>query len=239
MKNQKVAFITGCSGELGIEIAKKLILKKFKLICHIRNNNKEFLKFQKKNKKSIIKVLYFDLLETKKIESELTKIYSKTDRLNLVILNAAEPHGGLFELTKLDEIKKIFQVNFFSQIFIIQKLLRLLKKTKNSSIINISSLSSLIPLRGNIAYGGSKASINFFTKILAKELKIYGIKVNAIAPTILKNKMGRKTDINTAKLLLKSSSKKTGIDMKLVVNKILYLLSKKGNSINSKIIKVL
>ena len=57
--------------------------------------------------------------------------------------------------------------------------------------------------------------------------------------TILKNKMGRKTDINTAKLLLKSSSKKTGIDMKLVVNKILYLLSKKGNSINSKIIKVL
>ena len=74
---------------------------------------------------------------------------------------------------------------------------------------------------------------------MAKELKIYGIKVNAIAPTILKNKMGRKTDINTAKLLLKSSSKKTGIDMKLVVNKILYLLSKKGNSINSKIIKVL
>ena len=55
--------------------------------------------------------------------------------------------------------------------------------------------------------GGSKASINFFTKILAKELKIYGIKVNAIAPTILKNKMEEKTDINTAKLLLKSSSK--------------------------------
>ena len=67
------------------------------------------MKFQKKNKKSIIKVLYFDLLETKKIESELTKIYSKTDRLNLVILNAAEPHGGLFELTKLDEIKKFFK----------------------------------------------------------------------------------------------------------------------------------
>ena len=48
---------------------------------------------------------------------------------------------------------------------------------------------------------------------MAKELKIYGIKVNAIAPTILKNKMGRKTDINTAKLLLKSSSKKTGIEI--------------------------
>ena len=55
MKNQKVAFITGCSGELGIEIAKKLILKKFKLICHIRNNNKEFLKFQKRIKKVLLK----------------------------------------------------------------------------------------------------------------------------------------------------------------------------------------
>jgi len=239
MKNQKIAFITGCSGELGIDIAKRLISEKFKLICHIRKKNQEFSKFFKKNKKSIIKIVHFNLLETKKIESELKKIYSKTDRLDVIILNAGVPHGGLFELTKVDEIKKIFEVNYFSQILIVQKLLRLLKKTKNSSIINISSLSGLIPLRGNIAYGGSKASINFFTKILAKELKIYGIKVNAIAPTILNNKMGKKTDINTAKFLLKSSSKNRRVNMKFVVNKISYLLSKKGNSINAKIIKVL
>tara|TARA_Y200000002_G_scaffold337820_1_gene306792 strand:- start:362 stop:1081 length:720 start_codon:yes stop_codon:yes gene_type:complete len=239
MKNQKIAFITGCNGELGIQIAKRLISKKFKLICHLRKKNQEFSKLLKKNKKSIIKILYFDLLETKKIELELKKIYLKTDKLDLIILNAGVPHGGLIELTKVDEIRKIFEVNYFSQVFIIQKLLRLLKKTKNSSIINISSLSSLIPLRGNIAYGGSKASINFCTKILAKELKIYGIKVNAIAPTVLNNKMGKKTDINTAKFLLKSSLKNKKIDMKFVVNKILYLLSKKGNSINGKIIKVL
>ena len=51
--------------------------------------------------------------------------------------------------------------------------------------------------------------------------------------------MGKKTDINTAKFLLKSSSKNRRVNMKFVVNKISYLLSKKGNSINAKIIKVL
>ena len=43
--------------------------------------------------------------------------------------------------------------------------------------------------------------------------------------------MGKKTDINTAKFLLKSSSKNRRVNMKFVVNKISYLLSKKGNSI--------
>ena len=48
MKNQKIAFITGCNGELGIQIAKRLISKKFKLICHLRKKNQEFSKLLKK-----------------------------------------------------------------------------------------------------------------------------------------------------------------------------------------------
>ena len=42
MFNNKIAFITGCAGDLGIEIAKKLIKKKYKLICQIKKTNKKF-----------------------------------------------------------------------------------------------------------------------------------------------------------------------------------------------------
>lgn len=239
MINQKVAFITGCSGELGIEIAKKLIRKKYKLICHVRKKNKNFIKFYEKNKKNIVQIIYFDLIDSKKIDSEMKKVIPKIEKINLLILNAATPHGGLFEMTKVDDIKKIYEINYFSQILIIQKLLRFLKKEKNSSIINISSLSGIIPLRGNVAYGGSKSSINFFTKILAKELKTYGINVNAIAPAVLNNQMGNKTDTITTKSLLRFSLNNKKVNMKTVVNKISYLISKQGNHINAKVIKVL
>ena len=55
MLNNKIAFITGSTGDLGIEIAKKLIKKKYKLICQIRKTNKKFDKFKTFNYPKIIK----------------------------------------------------------------------------------------------------------------------------------------------------------------------------------------
>tara|TARA_B100000963_G_scaffold362055_1_gene402831 strand:+ start:16529 stop:17251 length:723 start_codon:yes stop_codon:yes gene_type:complete len=239
MKNFKIGLVTGCNGELGIEIAKKLILSKFKIICHIRKKNKKFKDFEKKYKNNIISTVSCDLLNSSNLETQLNKITKKIEKLDVLVINAGTPYGNLFEMTRITDIKKIYEINFFSQILIIQKLLRLMKRSKSATIINISSLSSVIPLKGNIPYGGSKAALNFFTQILAKELKRYKIRVNALAPTILNNKMGSKTDPITAKTLLKNTFKKKPISMKIVTDKIMYLLSKNGHSINGKIIKVI
>ena len=65
MSNYQIAFITGCSGDLGIEIAKKLIKKNYKLICQIRKKNKNFNKFFNQNKKNIISIISFDLMNQK------------------------------------------------------------------------------------------------------------------------------------------------------------------------------
>jgi len=238
-KKNKIIIITGSSGELGFLISKKLISKGFKLVCLIRKNNKKFNQFFKENRKNILAKICCDLLDTKKLTNELNKLNSKIDKIDSIILNAATPHGSIFEMTKIEDMKKIFQINFFSQIYIIQKLLKYLKKSQNPSIINISSISSLIPTRGNLAYGGSKNLLNFFTKILSKELKIYNIKVNALAPTILNNNMGKKTDKTTSKILLKKSNNYKKISMKKVIDKIFYLYSKNGNKLNGKIIKII
>ena len=238
MENNKVAFITGCKGELGTMIMKKLISKNYKVICHIRKKDKKFFNFTKKFKKNIIQIICFDLLNKDDLVKQIEKLSKNINRIDLLIINAGSSYGGLFEMSKIEDIKKIYEVNFFSQILIIQKLLKLLKKTKKSLIINISSISSLIPLRGNIAYGGSKLLLNFFTKILSKELKVYDIRVNALAPTVLKNKMGKKTDLQTSKFLLKKSLGKKPLNMKKVVDKIIFLISDKAKTINGRVIKI-
>ena len=66
MSNNKIAFITGCAGDLGIEIAKKLIQQNYKLICQIRKTNAKFEKFKNQYKKNILSIQIFDLLEEKK-----------------------------------------------------------------------------------------------------------------------------------------------------------------------------
>ena len=238
MLNNKVAFITGSTGDLGIEIAKKLIKKKYKLICQIRKTNKKFDKFKSQNKKDILEILVFDFLNEKKIHNSMKKISKKYNKIDVLIVNAAIPYGGIFEMTKIDMIKKVFEINFFSQLLIIQKLLKLLKKSKNPSIINISSVASFSSKKGNIPYGGSKAVLNYATKILANELSNYKIRVNAIAPSVLENKMGNLMNEKSKKELIENSFQKKIFKMNDVVELIIFLLSSKSRSINGQILRI-
>lgn len=238
MLNNKVAFITGSTGDLGIEIAKKLIKKKYKLICQIRKTNKKFDKFKSQNKKDILEILVFDFLNEKKIHNSMKKILKKYNKIDVLIINAAIPYGGIFEMTKIDMIKKVFEINFFSQLLIIQKLLKLLKKSKNPSIINISSVASFSSKKGNIPYGGSKAVLNYATKILANELSNYKIRVNAIAPSVLENKMGNLMNEKSKKELIDNSFQKKIFKMNDVVELLVFLLSSKSRSINGQILRI-
>lgn len=238
MSNNQIAFITGCSGDLGIAIAKKLVKKNYKLICQIRKRNKNFNKFVDENKKNIISIISFDLIDEKKINLVLNKLIKKLNKIDVIIINAAVAHGSIFEMTKIDKIREVFEVNFFSQILIIQKLLKLLKKSEKPSIINISSITSFSFKRGNIAYGGSKAVLNYATKILANELKEYKIRVNAIAPSVIENKMGNLMSIKSKNEMVESSFQKKTLQMRDVVELVLFLLSSKSSSINGQILKV-
>ena len=74
-----------------------------------------------------------------------------------------------------------------------------MKKSKYPSIINIGSISGLVGEKGYLAYGGSKSSLMYSTKILANELSLYKIRVNTIAPNVFESDMSKKMDIKSKK----------------------------------------
>jgi 3-oxoacyl-[acyl-carrier protein] reductase len=236
--NNKYALITGCTGSLGKDIFNYISKKKYKIIFHSRKVDKNLNETLKKNKKNIKNVINFDLINKKEIDKGIKKIYKNIDHLDLVILNAAAPHGGILEMTKIDEIKNIFEINFFSQIYIIQKLLRLLKKSKAPSIILISSIVSMLPGRGNLAYGGSKAVINYATKVLAEEFSNYNIRINSIAPIVIDNAMGNKMDVKLKNEMISSTFQKKILKNQDIINMISFLISQKSKSINGQILRI-
>lgn len=238
MTNKKCAFITGCSGSLGKDILKNILKKNYEVICHSKKTDKDLKQILKKNKKNIKKVLNFDLLDHLKTDEQLRSLYKNINQLDLVILNAAAPHGGILEMTKVEDIKKIFEINFFSQIYIIQKLLRLLKKSNSPSIIFISSIVSMSPSKGNLAYGGSKTAINYATKVLAEEFANYNIRVNAIAPIVIDNHMGKKMDAKSKNEMIESTFQKKILKNKDIINMISFLTSQKSKRINGQILRI-
>ena len=238
MNKRKYAFITGCSGNLGKDILQNILKKNYKVICHSRKIDKDLKEILSNNKKNIKKLLNFDLLDNQKMDKQLKSLYKNIDHLDLVILNAAVPHGGKLEMTKINDIKKIFEINFFSQIFIIQKLLRLLKKSTYPSIILISSIASIIPGKGNLAYGGSKALINYATKVLAEEFANYNVRINSIAPIVINDGMGEKMDIKSKNEMISSTFQKKILKNTDIINMISFLISQKSKRINGQILRI-
>ncbi len=60
---------------------------------------------------------------------------------------------------------------------------------RGGSIVNVSSQASLVALKGHIAYGSSKAAVDNITRVCALELGQYGIRVNAVNPTVVMTPM--------------------------------------------------
>ena len=80
----------------------------------------------------------------------------------------------------------MFRVNVIAVIEMIQLVSRLMARTGGGSIVNIASVTAVLGSPGQVAYSATKGAIIAMTKSAAKELAPQGIRVNAVAPGIVK-----------------------------------------------------
>ena len=113
----------------------------------------------------------------------MKKINKKTRKIDALINNVgiAGPTGSLEKL-KSEDWERTIQVDVNSHFYFTKKAIPLIKKSRNGSIINISSTAGILgfPLRS--PYAASKWAIIGITKTLAMELGKYNIRVNAVCP---------------------------------------------------------
>ena len=83
---------------------------------------------------------------------------------------------------KMDDIKRVFDTNFFSQLNLIQTVLPHMRSKKKGLIINITSIAGYLGLPFWSAYCASKASFRVIAESLNIELKKYNVNVVNIAP---------------------------------------------------------
>lgn len=238
---QKNVFITGANGGLGFEALKTFLNNGHNVICSVRKVDKKFEKklsdLNKKNNQTI-RILEFDLNDHEKVKNEILNLIKEKTIIDVLINNAGFADGSLFEMTSIKKLKEIFETNFFSQIYITQLLLRLLKKSDNASIINIGSIMGIRPEKGTLSYGSSKAALMHATKIMANELSIYGIRTNAIAPNITKTNMLDKMDKNAKEVLLRETYLNRPAKVEEICDLILFLASPKSSYINGQIYRI-
>ncbi len=179
MKN-KVVFITGGSGGIGFEIAKKVIDSGGKVILSGTNEKKleDNCKSLGENSKYIVLNLY-NVSEFQKAIDVSIKYWDKID----VLINCAgihDKHPKFLEITE-ENYDKIIDLNFKATYFMSQTIAKYFLTNKiKGHILNISSQSELEPAWS--PYRLSKWGVKGITQGFAQVLLENGIVVNSIAP---------------------------------------------------------
>tara|TARA_Y100000590_G_C15419064_1_gene900653 strand:- start:8 stop:751 length:744 start_codon:yes stop_codon:yes gene_type:complete len=188
----KIVLITGSNRGVGLSMLKKFSENGAEIIACARKKNSEFEKtifdISKKYKNKISPV-YFDLTNENEIIKGLEQIENISNKIEVIVNNAGINQVSLFQMTSINKIKEIFDVNFFAHLKLTQRLMKILIKNKKGSIINISSNAADECDAGRSAYASSKSALIAFTKVLSKELGSFNIRVNAIAPGLTNTDM--------------------------------------------------
>jgi len=182
--------------------------------------------------------LYFDMCNTDEIKAAVKQIQASKKKIDVLVNIAGMTQDALFHMITMDSMKKIFEVNFFSQMYLTQYITKLMLKNKSGSVINISSISALDGNPGQLSYSASKAAMVAATKTLSSELAPSGVRVNAVAPGVIKTEMTENLPEEAVKRLMsKSSVKHFGLPED-VAGIILFLASDMSSYITGQVIRV-
>lgn len=127
----------------------------------------------------------------------LCSTVARLPKLDGVFSNAGIVKSLLAKFSGKEDMEKIFEVNTFSHINLIQQLLALKKLNRGASIVFTSSMSGVYAgLAGGSLYGATKAALAGYTKALALELAPRGIRVNTIHPGMIETALTKGTALS-------------------------------------------
>lgn len=181
----KNAFVTGGTKGIGLEIVEEFLsLGAFVFI--VARDEENLLTIVEKHRGKKIDGIKCDV-SVKEDRSKVVKLLlKKLDKLDILVNNAGSNIRKKAHEYSEEEIKYLFELNYFSTVELCRGLLPLMKLSQKASIINISSIASILDDGTGFPYASSKAAVNQFTRSLASEWGKYNIRVNAILPWFIK-----------------------------------------------------
>ena len=116
--------------------------------------------------------------------------------IDVLVNNAGVEFNELIGMISRENMEKMFNVNVFGTIEMLQTVSRVMERNENGgSIINISSMVGMRGNRGQLVYSATKGAVIALTKSAAKELASKKIRVNSIAPGITQTAMMEQVDL--------------------------------------------
>lgn len=130
--------------------------------------------------------IVMDITDAVSVKTAFMQIFKTEGRIDCLVNNAGIVHNRKIGMITREETERMFLVNVIAALELIQLVSRLMARNGGGSIVNIASVTAVLGSPGQVAYSATKGAIISMTKSAAKELATQGIRVNAVAPGIVK-----------------------------------------------------
>ncbi|CAM4285995.1 hypothetical protein F901_03428 [Acinetobacter dispersus] len=196
--SQKTIIITGASSGIGAEAAIQLA-QAGATVCLIARRIDELQKIQATIQSHAGKVSIYpvDITDPEQLKACLDKILSEHQKIDVLVNNAARSirRPILESLDRLHDYSRTMQINYFAAVNLTLGLLPHFLSNGAGHIVNISTMSTQVPIPLFSAYLASKSALESFSRSLSMELKGKGIDVSIVYFPMVRTPMSSKTAI--------------------------------------------
>lgn len=189
---RKIIALTGANRGIGLEIARHLNEQGYVIAALVRTTSAALETLLSGDPDSAS--FEMDLCDSASVTNAAKSMLKWAGSIDGLVNCAGQAAGGLLTMTRSEDIRTLFDVNFFNQVLLMQLVSRKMIRAKSGSIVNITSTAGFLGDPGTLSYGSSKAAMNHATRVAAMELGTFNIRVNAIAPAVVETEMATLMD---------------------------------------------
>lgn len=182
----KIVLITASTRGIGLACVKRCAEEGATVYMAARNLELAKAEADKLNSRGLnVKYVYNDAVKPETYSTMITAVIKDAGRIDALINNFGTSNPGKdldFSNTDTDVFLDTVNINLRSVFAASKEAVKHMAKQGGGSIVNISSVGGLVPDISQVAYGTSKAAINYLTKLIAVHEAENNIRCNAILP---------------------------------------------------------
>lgn len=187
-ERRELAVVTGASTGMGAATARELARNGFHVLAGVRRDvDADALRGEG------IEPQMLDIT----VDSQVAAIADRVAHdppgrpLRALINNAGIAVNAPVEALPIDEWRRLFEVNLFGHVAMIQALMPSLLHS-SGTVVNISSVGGKVALPTYPAYAGSKFALEALSDSLRREVRDFGVKVVVVEPGAVKTEMAQR-----------------------------------------------
>lgn len=194
----KIAVVTGGSGGIGSATVEKLLSEGYAVFSQYRSN--------KQNAVNGCVPIYGDFSTEEGVNRFADEIFSRTDHVDLLVNNAGCALQKIYTDCTDREVEEMIFCDLTAAMLLAKRFLPSMIKRKSGNIINVSSVWGVYGGSCEVAYSAAKGGLIAFTKALAKEVGLSGVRINCVAPGMIDTKMNGNISEEDKKIFAESTA---------------------------------